>query len=170
MALRNDEKVGFTAPSPKRRKLGRARFDPQDGVQPTSDGKSKDSVENLSTQKETQPVLVQRDLNVRTSTSTASDLDFASIGAGDISRSSMFKLQVDEMLLAIRPNYTKMVGPVDKALRRLKILIESIEYREPVTVCCLNPVCRCSLIPNVSLGCRSSQIHAKGSQDHNPLS
>ena len=52
----------------------------------------------------------------------------------DMSKANMFKLQVDEMLARVRPNYAEIMGFVDKALRRLKALIESIEDREPVTV------------------------------------
>ena len=49
-------------------------------------------------------------------------------------KSSMFKLQVDEMLAEVRPNYTTQMHVLDDALRRLKVLIEGIEDREAVTV------------------------------------
>jgi U3 small nucleolar RNA-associated protein 22 len=54
--------------------------------------------------------------------------------AGEAYKSSLFKLQVDEMLAEVRPDYAKRLGPVDSALRKLKTLIEAIPDREPVPV------------------------------------
>lgn len=54
--------------------------------------------------------------------------------AGEAYKSSLFKLQVDEMLTEVRPNYAKRLGPVDNALRKLKTLIEAIPGREPLPV------------------------------------
>lgn len=54
--------------------------------------------------------------------------------AGEAYKSSLFKLQVDEMLAEVRPNYAKRLGPVDNALRKLKTLIEAIPDREPLPV------------------------------------
>jgi U3 small nucleolar RNA-associated protein 22 len=57
--------------------------------------------------------------------------------AGDAYNSSLFKLQVDEMLVEVKPNYAKRLGPVGNALRKLKTLIEAIPDREelPVSNC-----------------------------------
>lgn len=132
VAMRNGEKIGIIAPSPKRRKLGRAGCNGKDEARQASDPESEDKPDQLSAPKSSSTVLVQREL--KESSSRASDSDLTAIPTGDMSRSSMFKLQVDEMLLAVQPNYAKIMGPVDKALCRLKILIESIEVREPLAV------------------------------------
>lgn len=62
------------------------------------------------------------------------DADSSALYAGDLYKSSIFKMQVDEMLAEVRPDYEKRLGPVDGALRRLKTLIEEIPGREAVTV------------------------------------
>jgi len=53
---------------------------------------------------------------------------------GGLYKSNMFKLQVDEMLREVRPNYEKRLGGVDDSLRRLKIAIEGIEDRGALSV------------------------------------
>jgi U3 small nucleolar RNA-associated protein 22 len=57
--------------------------------------------------------------------------------AGDAYNSSLFKLQVEEMLVEVKPNYAKRLGPVGNVLRKLKTLIEAIPDREemPVSNC-----------------------------------
>ena len=62
------------------------------------------------------------------------DGDESAIYSGGVYKSSIFKLQVDEMLSEVRPNYQTRLGGVDDALRKLKGLIEGIEGREPLTV------------------------------------
>jgi len=54
--------------------------------------------------------------------------------SGESYKSSLFKLQVDEMLSEVKPDYEKRFGPVDNALRRLKTLIEAIPASEPAPV------------------------------------
>ena len=54
--------------------------------------------------------------------------------AGDAYNSSLFKLQVEEMLVEVKPNYAKRLGPVGNALRKLKTLIEAIPDREELPV------------------------------------
>ncbi len=51
--------------------------------------------------------------------------------SGESYKSSLFKLQVDEMLSEVKPDYTKRFAPVDNALRKLKTFIEAIPGREP---------------------------------------
>lgn len=57
--------------------------------------------------------------------------------AGDAYNSSLFKLQVEEMLVEVKPNYAKRLGPVGNTLRKLKTFIEAIPDREelPVSSC-----------------------------------
>lgn len=62
------------------------------------------------------------------------NVDNAAMYSGDLYKSSMFKMQVDEMLSEIRPNYEKRMGPVNEALRKLKTIIENITDREPLGV------------------------------------
>ena len=62
------------------------------------------------------------------------DEDDSALYAGGVYKSSMFKLQVDEMLAEVRPNYQKRLSGVDDALRRLKGLIEGIEDRDALSV------------------------------------
>ena len=57
----------------------------------------------------------------------------ASLGAGH--GSSVFSLQVEELLAEVRPNYEKRMSSVDAALRRLKKIIERIPAREEHSVC-----------------------------------
>lgn len=62
------------------------------------------------------------------------DEDDSAIYAGGDYKSSLFKLQVDELLAEVKPNYEKRLRGVDEALRTLKGLIERIEERDPVSV------------------------------------
>ncbi|KAH7369894.1 pre-rRNA processing protein-like protein Utp22 [Rhexocercosporidium sp. MPI-PUGE-AT-0058] len=64
---------------------------------------------------------------------TADDDDSA-IYAGGLYKSSLFKLQVDELLTEVQPNYERRLKGVDDLLRRLKALIEGIAERDPISV------------------------------------
>jgi U3 small nucleolar RNA-associated protein 22 len=61
------------------------------------------------------------------------DADSA-VYAGGLFKSSMFKLQVDEMLAEVKPNYEKRLAGVNDALRKLKSNIESIAAKNPCSV------------------------------------
>ena len=54
---------------------------------------------------------------------------------GEMYKSSMFKLQLDELLAEVQPSYVKRMVPVENALRKLKAVIERIPDREPADVC-----------------------------------
>lgn len=73
--------------------------------------------------------------------------DNAAIYAGGDYKSSFFKLQVDELLAEVQPNYEKRLSGVNEALRTLKEAIEGIEEREAVTVRNL-PLRTCNTILN----------------------
>lgn len=62
------------------------------------------------------------------------DDDESALYAAGLYKSSMFKLQVDEMLAEVRPNYGKRFSGADDALRQLKSVIEAIEDREALSV------------------------------------
>lgn len=53
---------------------------------------------------------------------------------GEVYKSNMFKLQVDELLDQIRPKHGKKEAAAEKALRELKVIIENIPAREPSSV------------------------------------
>jgi U3 small nucleolar RNA-associated protein 22 len=60
--------------------------------------------------------------------------DDTMIYAGGDYKSSLFKLQVDELLTEVQPNYEKRLRGVDEALHTLKGLIESFENRDALSV------------------------------------
>jgi U3 small nucleolar RNA-associated protein 22 len=60
--------------------------------------------------------------------------DDAALYAGGLYKSSLFKLQVDELLREVAPNYEKRFNGVTEALHKLKGLIEGIAAREPLSV------------------------------------
>ena len=62
------------------------------------------------------------------------DADTDALYAGGLYKNNMFKLQVDEMLAEVKPNYEKRAGVIDDALRKLKRLIEGIESRDDLSV------------------------------------
>lgn len=62
------------------------------------------------------------------------DDDDSTIYAGEDFKSSLFKLQVDELLTEVQPNYEKRLKGVDDLLRKLKGLIEGIEDRDATSV------------------------------------
>lgn len=53
---------------------------------------------------------------------------------GEVYKSNIFKLQVDELLEQIRPKHGKKEAAAEKALRDLKGIIEKIPAREPAPV------------------------------------
>jgi U3 small nucleolar RNA-associated protein 22 len=59
----------------------------------------------------------------------------SAVYAGGDYKSSLFKLQVDELLAEVKPNYEKRLRGIDEALRSLKGWIEGIEERDAVSVC-----------------------------------
>jgi hypothetical protein len=61
-------------------------------------------------------------------------VDESALYSGGLYNSSLFKLQIDEMLAQVQPNYEKRMPGVDDALRRLKTMIEAIEDREMLPV------------------------------------
>lgn len=61
-------------------------------------------------------------------------VDEGALYAGGLYKSSMFKLQIDELLAEVRPNYEKRSAGLDEALHRLNGLIEAIEARPTLPV------------------------------------
>lgn len=50
------------------------------------------------------------------------------------SGASLFTIQLDELLAQIRPDYTNIAARVEKALRKVKAVIEDIPTRGPLSV------------------------------------
>jgi U3 small nucleolar RNA-associated protein 22 len=69
-----------------------------------------------------------------TNATRANDDGDAALSAGWNYKSSMFKLQVDELLREVVPNYEKRFSGVTETLHKLKRLIEGIAEREAVSV------------------------------------
>lgn len=64
----------------------------------------------------------------------ASQIDYEALYAGGLYKSSMFRLQIDEMLAEERPNYEKFSSTIEAALAKIKAIIEAIPEREPLSV------------------------------------
>jgi U3 small nucleolar RNA-associated protein 22 len=64
----------------------------------------------------------------------AQDVDESALYSGGLYNSSMFKLEIDEMLAQVQLNYEKQLPGLDEALLRLKTLIEGIENKELLPV------------------------------------
>lgn len=54
--------------------------------------------------------------------------------AGEAHKSSMFKLQMEELLAEIRPKHAHHSAQTERVLRKLKATIESFPQREPLSV------------------------------------
>jgi len=61
-------------------------------------------------------------------------VDEGALYTGGLYKSSMFKLQIDELLAEVRPNYGKRSAGLDEALHRLNGLIEAIGDRPTLPV------------------------------------
>ena len=58
---------------------------------------------------------------------------------------TVFRLQTNELVSRMRPNYEMRMAKVENALRKLKSVIESIPSRDAL------PVCHCALILNLTI-------------------
>jgi U3 small nucleolar RNA-associated protein 22 len=65
---------------------------------------------------------------------TAGSDSVASAFTGEVYKSNLFKLQLDELLLQVKPKLSKNASTIEALLRELKQVIEDIPLREPVTV------------------------------------
>jgi U3 small nucleolar RNA-associated protein 22 len=63
------------------------------------------------------------------------DIPQDGVYTGEIYKSNLFKLQVDELLKQVKPNYGKMEAPMIHAMGTLRKIINSIPSREPELVC-----------------------------------
>jgi U3 small nucleolar RNA-associated protein 22 len=126
--------------SPKRRKLdhqsddsdiaNRENASDEDGTatQSSSEEESLSNQGPTSKQPHTRPKHVQ-------------NTDESALYAGGMYKSSMFKLQVDEMLAEVRPNSEKQMGWVEAALHKLNTVIGAIEERDALPVSVMDSAC-----------------------------
>ena len=49
-------------------------------------------------------------------------------------KSNVFRMETDELLAEVKVDYKKRMGPVEKALHKLKSIIDSIPAKEPAMV------------------------------------
>lgn len=115
--------------SSKRRKLNHSPSD----VSPDEDGSENDPEEQSSQESVDEtgiPQSRQRQLRPK----HTQTIDDAALYSGGSYKSSLFKLQVDELLAEIQPNYEKRLSGVNEALHKLKTLLEGIKDREPLCV------------------------------------
>jgi hypothetical protein len=119
--------------SPKRRKLHPHENEPLEKQLQSLDADNEDDIGQLYKHKMVSRMSTRNNSNLGSGRSRGPDA--TEPYSGDMYKSSLFNLQVDEMLLEVRPNYSKLMGPIDNALHKLKTLINSIEDRDPLTVC-----------------------------------
>lgn len=63
-----------------------------------------------------------------------SKVNFEAVYAGGMHKTAIFKLQIDDLLADVRPNYEKYSSIINSKLHEIKGLIESIPNREPLSV------------------------------------
>ncbi|KAH7395742.1 pre-rRNA processing protein-like protein Utp22 [Cadophora sp. MPI-SDFR-AT-0126] len=111
--------------STKRRKLD----DGRSVSPPESETAETEQTTHLGSQARTQVQTPAQSRPKRTA-----DDDESAIYAGGLYKTSLFKLQVDELLAEAKPNYEKRLKGVDDLLRKLKGFIEDIGDRDAVSV------------------------------------
>ncbi|KAI9878470.1 MAG: hypothetical protein M1830_000804 [Pleopsidium flavum] len=114
----------------KRRKLGHGSHGAHKVGFSSFDGERTDSDKESTTSQLDTPAKSQISEN-RTWQSNPRD---GSLIAGETYKSSMFKLQIDELLAEIRPNHAQLLASAEGVLRQLKATIEGFPSREPLTV------------------------------------
>ncbi len=116
--------------SSKRRKLDHdsKHLSPDENI---SDNSNAESPSSQNPSGEVREAAISK--QARMQSKRAPNNDSAIYDAG-LHKSSLFKLQVDELLTEVQPNYEKKLSGVDDALRKLKGLIEGIEDRDALSV------------------------------------
>jgi hypothetical protein len=111
--------------SPKRRKLDH-EYDEAASASENGGGSSEESDDSASESAHDATTINQK----RPRPSQTQHTDESALYSGGLYKSSMFKLQVDQMLSEVRPNYEKRLGGVDQALHKLNSLIDGIEGQD----------------------------------------
>lgn len=120
----------MAALSPKRRKL---EHDSSEESASRSDDQRSDSEDGGQSHEEQSTLAAPAVKRKRPQVVQGQDVDESALYSGGLYKSSMFKLQVDEMLAEVRPREKHFAG-IDQALHKLNSLIEGIENREILPV------------------------------------
>lgn len=134
----NTKNTTMAVPPLKRRKLEHSSSDEEseDGVgMEVDDGTD-------SEEEESKEVEDAKSNRKNLPTKKASQVEYEAMYAGGLYKSSMFKLQIDEMLAEERPNYEKLSSAIEGALTKVKAVIEAIPDREPLSVSPLRTRCQ----------------------------
>jgi U3 small nucleolar RNA-associated protein 22 len=123
-------RIMATLPS-KRRKLDHDRR--EDGfISENESGNTSSDDQSPSSLADEAPVALSKQTQTRPKQTL--DADDNALYAGSLYKSSLFKLQIDELMAEVRPNYEKRLNGVDDTLRRLKSVIEAIDERDGLPV------------------------------------
>ena len=127
---RND-KMGPS--SSKRRKLGH-QSDDSDVANGENKSDESGTASQSSSDDESMPNTRTTSKHPFTRPNYVQNTNEGALYAGGMYKSSMFKLQVDEMLAEVKPNFEKQMGWVDDALHKLNTVIGAIEERDALPV------------------------------------
>jgi U3 small nucleolar RNA-associated protein 22 len=131
-------KGSATPHAAKKRKLDQFRDDPQLEDSEMGGGSSSDESPNLvdvfeeTANEPEQTSQTTRQNRVKRNEKWGSDN--AMLSSGGIGKSAMLTLQVNELLLEIRPDYEKQLSLLKSTLHKLKEIVESIPEVAPMTV------------------------------------
>ena len=109
----------------KRQKLAHDSASP-DGSESEGNGPKQQSPPGNSTEATAPPK--------STTTKRTRDGDDGALYSGGLYRSVLFKLQIDELLREVVPNYEKRFSGLNEALHKLKSVIEGIQERDALPV------------------------------------
>ncbi|KUJ10623.1 pre-rRNA processing protein-like protein Utp22 [Mollisia scopiformis] len=113
----------------KRRKLGHTP-----SAELTQEDESENVYDAQSAEESADEVAIPQSKQAALRPKHSQAIDDAALYAGGSYKSSLFKLQVDELLAEVQPNYEKRLTGVNEALRKLKTFIEEVEDCDPVSV------------------------------------
>jgi U3 small nucleolar RNA-associated protein 22 len=100
----------------------------------------------------------------------AHDGDDSALYSGEIYKSSLFKLQVDELLREVAPNYEKRFDGLIEALHKVKGLVESIEAHQALPVSQWISSHKIILLTLALTDFRRHKVAAQNTQNYSPFS
>lgn len=122
----------------KRRKLGHGSDGTNEHGSPSFEDQQTDSDEPMTNSVDEESTISEVDVPAASQMfknhTWGSNPRDDSLIAGEMYKSSMFKLQIDELLAEIRPNYAQLLASAERVLRKLKATIERFPRKEPLTV------------------------------------
>lgn len=97
--------------------------------------KGLNETEFLNNKTKRQPLSLSQIMSNRESTRSGRSDGFSGTAyVGEVYKSNIFKLQVDELLEQVQPKYNQHAPTIDRILRTFKHVIEAIPRREPLLV------------------------------------